>query len=103
MHAPEDWVITGDLKIKVSNSKSLTPILLKDVLHAPNMGITIVSISRITKARYMVTFKDNICEIQNKSDRIIGRVPASQSGLYKVKQVYAAVTPDKRIDLTLLH
>jgi hypothetical protein len=54
---------TGDLKIEVPNGKSLTPIMLRDILHAPDMGITIVSISRIAKAGYAVTFKDNACQI----------------------------------------
>jgi hypothetical protein len=39
---------TGDLRIKVPNGESSTPIVLKDVLHAPDMGITIVSVSWIT-------------------------------------------------------
>src|SRR6267142_1251595 len=39
---------TGDLRIKVPNGKSSTPITLKDVLHALDMGITIVSVSQIT-------------------------------------------------------
>ena len=38
------------------NGKSSTPILLKDVFYAPDMGITVVSIDRITKAGYSVTF-----------------------------------------------
>jgi hypothetical protein len=38
----------GDLRIRVPNGESSTPIVLKDVLHAPDMGITIVSISQIT-------------------------------------------------------
>jgi hypothetical protein len=54
---------TGDLEIEVPNGTSRTPIILKDVLHAPDMGLTIVSISRITKAGYSVTFKDNTCQI----------------------------------------
>ena len=39
---------TGDLRIEVPNGESTTPITLKDVLHAPDMGITIVSVSWIT-------------------------------------------------------
>jgi hypothetical protein len=37
----------GDLRIKVPNSKSSTPIVLKDVLQALDIGITVVSISWI--------------------------------------------------------
>ena len=94
---------TGDLKIEVPNGTSRTPILLKDVLHAPDMGLTIVSISRIAKAGYSVTFKDKACQIKNKSGKTIGEIPASQNGLYKVDRVYAATTPEERVDLVTLH
>ena len=94
---------TGDLKIEVPNGESLTPITLKDVLHAPDMGITIVSVSRIAKAGYAVTFKDNACQIRDKSDKVIGTIPASQNGLYKVDRVYAAATQDERVSLATLH
>ena len=94
---------TGDLKIEVPNGESLTPILLRDVLHAPDMGITIVSISHIAKAGYVVTFKNNSCQIKDKSDKVIGTIPASQNGLYKVEQVYAVTTPDECVSLATLH
>jgi hypothetical protein len=35
----------GDLKIEVPNGEFFTPIILKDILHASDMGITIVSVS----------------------------------------------------------
>ena len=68
---------TGDLEIEVPNSKCPTSILLKDILYAPNMGIIIVSISHIAKAGNAVIFKDNICEIQNKLNKVISTIPAS--------------------------
>jgi hypothetical protein len=94
---------TGDLEIEVPNGKSSTSILLKDVLHAPKMGTTIVSVNRIAKAGYAVTFKDNTCQIRNKSNKVIGMIPASQNGLYKVERVCAAATPEEHIDLVMLH
>jgi hypothetical protein len=94
---------TGDLEIEVPNGESSTRIILKDVLHAPDMGTTIISVNRITKAGYSVTFKDNACQIRNKEDKIIGSIPASQNGLYKVERVFAAATPEEHIDLATLH
>ncbi len=94
---------TGDLEIEVPNGESSTRIILKDVLHAPDMGTTIVSVNRIAKAGYSVTFKDNACQIRNKADKIIGSIPASQNGLYKVERVFAAATPEERVDLVTLH
>ena len=94
---------TGDLEIEVPHGTSFTPIILKDVLHALKMGTTIVSVNRITKAGYTVTFKNDTCQIRNKSDKVIGSIPVSQNGLYKVERVYAAATCEERIDLVTLH
>src|SRR6266403_307524 len=71
---------TGDLEIQVPNGESSTPVMLRDVLHAPDMGITIISVNRIAKAGYSVTFKDNTCQIRNKAGKLVGTIPASQNG-----------------------
>jgi heme-binding NEAT domain protein len=92
----------GDLEIEVPNGESTTSILLKDV-HALEMGTTIISVNRIAKAGYSIIFKNNTCQIQNKSDKIIGTIPVEQNGLYKVERVYAAATPLERVDLVMLH
>ncbi len=76
---------SGNLEIEVPNGTCPTLITLKDVLHAPDMDLTIVSISCIAKADYSVTFKDNICQIRDKVNKVIGTIPASHNGLYKVK------------------
>src|SRR5260221_6608614 len=95
---------TGDLRIKVPDGESSTPILLKDVLHAPDMGLTIVSIDRICKAGNSVIFKDDTCTIRNKNNKVIGVIPASANGLYKVEHAYVAATALERVDLqTLCH
>src|SRR5487761_336488 len=94
---------TGDLRIEVPNGESSTPIVLKDVLHAPDMGITIVSINRITKAGFTATFAQDFCQIRNKSGKVIGTIPATSNGLYKVERVYAASVPEERVDLATLH
>ena len=47
----------GDLRIKIPNGKSSTPMLLKDVLYAPDIELTIVSINWIAKAGHQVVFK----------------------------------------------
>jgi hypothetical protein len=105
--AADKWTFyaigTGDLKIEVPNGKSPTCILLKDILYAPNMGLTVVFINHIAKARYAVTFKDDTCQIQNKSNKHIGVIPASQNGLYKVNRVYAMATPEECVNIKTLH
>ena len=83
---------TGDLQIDVPNGSATTPILLRDTLHAPEMTLTIISISRITRAGNSVTFKDKSCEIKNKSGKVIGTIPATSNGLYKVEHNHSAAS-----------
>jgi len=94
---------TGDLRIEVPNGKSSTPILLKDVFHAPDMGITVVSIDRITKAGYLVVFQAGTCKIKRPNGTVIGTIPASANGLYKVERSYAASAALERVSLPTLH
>src|SRR6266581_8006836 len=89
---------TGDLRIEVPHGESSTPIILKDVLHAPEMGLTIVSIDRICKAGNSVMFKDDICTIKNKDNKVIGIIPASANRLYKVKHVHMAMVALECVD-----
>jgi hypothetical protein len=46
----------GDMHISIPNGRSTTTILLKDVLHAPKMGVTLVSIGKIDAAGYAALF-----------------------------------------------
>jgi len=96
---------TGTLQIEVLNRLSpATPILLQEALHAPDIGATVISISHITKAGYTVLFNDSTCKIQNKNSKVIGQIPVSQNGLYKVEHdhVGLVILEDNSI-LTLHH
>src|ERR1700678_357792 len=53
----------GDMHIMMPNGKSTTRILLKDVLYAPKMGITLVSIGKIDSAGYTVLFHKSQLQI----------------------------------------
>ena len=64
----------GDLCIKIPNRSNQTTILLKDVLHCPDMGLTLISIGKITGAGYK--FKGSICRIYDTKDRVIGQIMA---------------------------
>jgi len=94
---------TGDLRIEVPDGESSTSILLKDVLHAPEMGLTLVSIDRITKAGYSVTFEASTCKIKCLNGTVIGTIPASVNSLYKVEHAYAASIAPERVTLAALH
>ena len=73
----------GDLWIKIPNRNNATTILLKDVLHCPDMGLTSVLISKIAAAGCKIIFKSLTCKIYDIKDKIIGQINA-QNGLYRV-------------------
>jgi transposase InsO family protein len=74
----------GDMYVHVPNRDEINSrILLKDVLYAPMMGVTLVSISRIAGAGATVVFSGNLCTILNKDRKVIG-VIKMKGGLYRV-------------------
>ena len=56
---------------------------MKNVLYAPKMNLTLISISKITDAGLLVTFFHNSCTISNSSGKILGVIP-KRNGLYYV-------------------
>jgi hypothetical protein len=75
----------GDVHIQVPNEDKATEVVLRDMLHTPEMGLTVISVRRISNTSHAVAFEGNICKIKNKSGDIIGSIPAGPNGLYKVK------------------
>src|ERR1700678_1487854 len=70
----------GDMRIYLPNGNS---VLLKSVLYAPSMGITLVSISWIANAGLTVVFSGDICKIYDKNKEVIGEIEG-KGGLYRV-------------------
>ena len=91
----------GDLLFDVLNSAESMKVTLHDVLHTPDMGLTIVSISCIVKLGCSVEFEDSLCKIKRRQ-KVIGKVPASANRLYKVEQALAAMLPEY-VDILTLH
>ena len=74
----------GDMYVNIPNrEKSNSRILLKDVLYAPSMGVTLVSISKVASAGWTVIFSGNSCRIYNKDRVMMGEIKVS-GGLYRV-------------------
>lgn len=69
--------------IDVPCGEKTNRVLLKDVLYAPDMGVTLVSVGRITAAGSVVVFRDNSCRIFNAAKELVGDIKAS-GGLYRV-------------------
>jgi hypothetical protein len=55
----------GDLYIKIPNSSTTTQVLLKDILYAPSVGVTLISISKLATTGYSALFCDSSCHIFN--------------------------------------
>jgi hypothetical protein len=96
---------TGDLQIDVPNRHGTTPVILRNTLHAPKMAMTIISIRRIVKSGYTVSFKQDRCQIKNKSGKIIGKFPASTNYLYKVEHAFSAASANtmEQVNIHTLH
>ena len=75
----------GDLPVQVPNGNAHLSITLKDMLHAPDLGLTLVSIGLIDDAGFMTTFSKGVCRIHNKSNVMVGIIPKTDR-LYKFDQ-----------------
>ena len=73
----------GDLEIDMLNRSKMTTMTFKNAIHAPQMAFTLISISRLDKAGYQVTFKKGMCIIFNLKGQIIATILHSD-GLYRI-------------------
>ena len=71
--------------ISLPNGKGHSQIRLCDVLYAPKMGITLISISKLDLASYAALFRDKRCQIFDARKKKLGEVPLNK-GLYCVKR-----------------
>ena len=73
----------GDMLVELPNGSKKTKTVFKNAIHAPDMAFTLISISRLDKAGYSVTFNKGMCTIKNKAGSTIATIPHSD-GLYRV-------------------
>jgi hypothetical protein len=96
----------GDMHIQIPNGKTCTTVLLKDVLYAPDMGLTIISISCVAAARFAALFCANFCHIFDPKQRRIRHIHVTTNGLYCVDHnevISAAGTSTTKLNLDELH
>jgi hypothetical protein len=93
----------GDVCIQVPNGDRTTEVVLWDTLHAPDMGLMVVSIRHIANARYIVAFEGNNYKIKNKKGDTISNIPSSPNRLYKVECAYMAAEKREQVDILTLH
>ena len=74
------------MHISMLNNRTMTTILLKDVLYAPKMGVTLVSIGKIDVASYATLFHKSQLWIFSvtKGRKMLAQIPL-KGGLYCVE------------------
>ena len=93
----------GDMEIEVplGNGKS-SKVLLRDVLYAQEMGVTLVSISRITAAGHKAVFDGSSLKLFNRTKKLLGEIPVSR-GLYRVEHEESAHAAIETVSVDDLH
>ena len=96
------------MHILMLNSRTTTTILLKDVLYAPKMGVTLVSIGKIDAAGYAMLFHKSQLWIFSvtKGRKMLAQIPL-KGGLYCVEHEQdvdiAAVVIPEVVSIEKLH
>ena len=70
--------------ISLLNRTMRTQLTLCDVMHAPDIGYTLISVSKLDEIGHGVKFGDGSCRVSVPSSRIIGIIKKSVCGLYCV-------------------
>ena len=73
----------GNLHIELPNGSGKMKTILKNAIHTPEMAFTLISISRLDKASFSVTFNKGLCSIKDPNNQTIATIPHSNR-LYKV-------------------
>jgi len=79
------------------------PEISCDMLHAPDIAMTLVSMGLIDDTGYSTTFMDGTCTIHHKSSKIIGCIPKCNR-LYCVNapKIAAISAIPLRVKLTIM-
>jgi hypothetical protein len=89
----------GNMTVTVPNGNLESELQLKDVLFAPNLAYTLVSIGQLDAASFTIEFGNGLCIIYNADDRTIGQVPRKRR-LYRI--VHGAENVNVAVDTVSL-
>lgn len=83
----------GTVTISVSLSGKIHNITVENVLYVPNLNVNLLSVRKITKKGYVMTFDEHFCKIVNNKRRVVA-IAEPANNIYQVKQ--SSKTIDKR-------
>ena len=87
----------GNLRVKIPNGENFTTLTLRDVLYAPSVAFTLISLSRVDKVGYTTVIADGELHLIGRSDNtIIGRAP-TRNGLWSVRHNHQTYESDKAL------
>lgn len=93
----------GDMKVLAPSGDTWVSILLTDVLYAPSMTATLVSLGRFDDAGLVMVIGNGLCRVQRANGDIICEVP-KVDGLYRVYHDEVQVaTASTKLSLFELH
>ena len=97
----------GNLYVHLPNGEKWSHILLKDVLYALLMKVTLISISRLTSTSYAALFHNQLCSIYTAQKNLVGSIPLV-NGLYRIRNQYltpfrGAVKAKQELTMDELH
>jgi hypothetical protein len=73
----------GDLHIELPNGLEKMKTVFRNAVHAPGMAFTLISISKLDKAGFLVTFNKGMCTIKNHKSNTVATIFHSNR-LYKI-------------------
>jgi hypothetical protein len=91
----------GSMKISIPNGNGMADVTLNNVLYSPDPAFTLISLSRCDRSGYSAILKDWKCTISDPKGRLVGVIPMSSDGLYKIEhstQVTASTARKLTID-----
>jgi hypothetical protein len=88
-----DAIGKEDMQISIPNGASASNVTLRDVLYAPSIGYTLVSLSRVDAAGYSTLIRDGTLHILDRrgGDSTIGQIPV-HGGVWRVDKGAQSVT-----------
>jgi hypothetical protein len=76
--------VKGSIVTNIPNGLETSQLPLTDILYSPDMGCMLVSVGCLDEEGYSAVFENGLCMLQNYAGEVIGTIPRSSHGLYKV-------------------
>ena len=92
----------GDMCVSIPNGDTTSKLKLTDVLYSPEVGYTLVSVGRLDDGGYTVTFGGGKCEIRGEDGKVVGSVPKTSQGLYKLTHEISEETANAAVEVLTL-